>query len=65
MTNRRNFTISEVYCSDCGSMTTVPRKKNKQREKGHVKDLWCIRCKTTTKHVEKRAMDHERSEFTA
>ena len=64
MSGRRNFTISELYCSHCGMMVTVPRKKNKQREKGHVKDLWCIHCKAITKHTEKRAMDHENPTFT-
>lgn len=63
MSSRRNFTISDVYCSQCGMKTTVPRKKNKQREKGHVKDVWCVHCKTITKHIEKRAMDHEKPDL--
>jgi len=63
MSNRRNFTISEVYCKECGAMTTVPRGKSKQREKGHIKDLWCIQCRSITKHTERRAMDHEIPDF--
>lgn len=63
MSNRRNFTISEMYCKECNSIATVPRKKNKQREKGHVKDLWCIHCKAITKHTERRVMDHEKPDF--
>jgi len=59
MSGRRNYTISEVYCKECGSKTTVSRKKNRQREKGHIKDVWCIQCRDITKHIEKREMDHE------
>ena len=35
------ITISDMYCEDCGFHTTVPRKTGRQREKGHMKTMWC------------------------
>lgn len=54
----RGYRISEFYCSSCGSMTPLPRLRGQQREKYHVKDLWCFKCRDTTAHTEKRFCDH-------
>lgn len=57
--NRRNFTLSNFYCSDCGSTITLPRQKGSQREKNHIKDIYCHHCKKTTKHIEQRQFDFD------
>jgi len=50
---RQNFSISDFYCSKCGKRgISIPRKHGQSREKGHIKDLYCIYCNTVTKHIE-------------
>jgi len=48
---RKNFTISDFYCTECGTDMPLPRVKN-QREKGHIKDIYCPKCKQIKKFVE-------------
>ena len=58
MSSRRwNGTMSILVCPDCAIRLTVPRCKGKQREKGHIKDEWCPRCKEVRKFVEVRECD--------
>lgn len=33
-------------------------QRRKQREKGHIKDLYCVHCKDTTKNLEVRFCDY-------
>ena len=48
--------ISDFYCKKCGFVIPLPRSR-KQREKGHVKDVWCPHCKDVTQHDEVRSVD--------
>ena len=48
--------ISDFYCQGCGANFPLPRTGN-QREKGHIKDLWCPYCKAIMKFTEVRHMD--------
>lgn len=41
---RHSFTISQFVCPDCGLVVPLPRGKNRPRENGHIKDIWCARC---------------------
>jgi len=50
--NPRDFYPSKMFCSICGNIQEIQRPKRKTRKNGHIKDLWCIRCKTETKHIE-------------
>lgn len=53
-----NMVESDFYCTECGSKgIPLPRSKTRQREYGHIKDLYCCRCKKITKHREIRYMD--------
>lgn len=49
---KRSTTISDLICSECGSIMSIPRWKNDQREKFHIKDLYCIDCNKITKFIE-------------
>ena len=53
------FTISDFICPKCNHKQSLPRKKGKQREKGHIKNIYCPFCKEKTQHVEIRAFDSE------
>ena len=38
----RRFVIHECICTECGQKMFVPRRR--MRERGHIKDLYCISC---------------------
>jgi hypothetical protein len=50
--SNRLFVISTLVCRDCGSKFPIPRKSCSLRERGHIKDLWCYKCKRVAKFVE-------------
>ena len=52
MKSIKGYTISYFKCPKCGLQMTVPRKKSRQREKGHIKDLYCARCDEIVKMIE-------------
>ena len=52
-----NLTISDMYCEKCNFKTTVPRKRGQQREKGHLKTMFCPRCKEMKRFKEVREID--------
>lgn len=54
---RCQFTISQCICPDCKNKFPIPRKISKQREKGHLKDIWCPFCKETKTMLEIRESD--------
>lgn len=43
---------SWLKCSICGEWIPIHRKVGQARPKGHVKHLWCIKCRDRTPHVE-------------
>lgn len=57
--NKRLFTISTFKCPECGAEMYVPRKIGHERPKGHIKDLYCWKCKKVMKMQEKREFDFE------
>lgn len=49
------MTESQFYCTKCGRKgIPIPRKKGQQRERGHLKKLYCLFCKEETNHAEVR-----------
>ena len=45
--------ISDFYCICCGSKgIPIPRKNGKQREPGHLKRLFCLKCGREVNHAE-------------
>lgn len=44
--------ISNLVCECCETVFPVPRKKSGRRGKGHVKHLWCYKCKDVKAHIE-------------
>ena len=49
---RKPMIITTLECPICGQKMFVPRAKNALREKGHIKDMWCICCKKTQKFIQ-------------
>ena len=55
---RRNYTISYFVCPECGNTFPLPRNKDAQRKKKHIKDLYCVFCNKVVKTIENRECDH-------
>ncbi|MFQ7208542.1 MAG: hypothetical protein ACLRPZ_03755 [Coprococcus sp.] len=51
---------SKFYCLKCGREIMDGIQRSSQREKEHVKDLYCYLCKEEVKAVEVRYCDDER-----
>lgn len=64
-----NHTTSEFYCTICGHQgIPIARNKGRQREAGHLKKLFCLRCGQETNHAEIRpfgsyTLDNFKEEF--
>lgn len=53
MKNRRNFTMSQFWCTCCGQhIIDLPRPYREQREPGHLKKIYCPWCKAEKNAVE-------------
>jgi hypothetical protein len=62
MPKNKNFTISEMYCTECGNKgIDIPRRAGQQREAGHLKRIYCLKCGETN-HVEVRPFGKYRYE---
>lgn len=44
---RKPMVMSLFVCPECGLEMPLPRIHGSQREKGHIKDLYCPICKDT------------------
>lgn len=54
---RQSYTPTDLVCLECGNVITIARVKKGMRMVGHIKDLWCYKCKCITKHYEVREAD--------
>lgn len=54
---KHKMILSDLICSDCGISITIPRRLSIQREKYHIKDLYCVKCNKVTKYIEVRNLD--------
>lgn len=41
----RECVISTLVCPECGMEIPIPRNHGRQREKGHIKDIYCPKCR--------------------
>ncbi len=46
--------VSQTFlrCSKCGTEQAIWRRTGRRRKRGHIKHLWCIKCKEHTPHTE-------------
>lgn len=49
----QSFVIRELFCTQCGSVFPIPRRKARLRENNHIKHIWCYKCKRVTAHTER------------
>lgn len=59
----QHFSISDFYCLVCGQKgVPIARRKDSQREEGHLKKIYCCKCKDETNHLERRPFNAETDE---
>jgi hypothetical protein len=54
---RQEYTISYFVCPGCNNLFPIPRKKSRKRNKGHIKNLYCVFCGEIVKTMEVREGD--------
>lgn len=53
MSKRRRWMVTSTFvCPECDTEIPLPREHCTQREKGHIKDLYCPKCKKKQKFKE-------------
>lgn len=52
MASKKNTFQTEFFCTRCGHKHSIHRKDNKRKKSGHLKKLYCIRCKEEVNAVE-------------
>ena len=53
MSKRRRWMVTSTFvCQECGLEIPLPREHCSQREKGHIKDIYCPTCKKKQKFKE-------------
>ena len=52
MTKRGKRYYSTLICQTCGLKMTIPRPRSKRRAEGHIKTMYCAKCKATRDFIE-------------
>lgn len=54
MSRKKKTILSNLRCAECQNVTILPRPKGRKRKDGHVKHMWCFKCKKETAHEESK-----------
>ncbi len=49
---RKATEIHDFQCLQCNHVFPLARKCKRRKKVGHIKDLYCFKCKEITKHIE-------------
>ena len=63
MKKQRFMDLSTFVCPCCNKTFPIMRSHGKQRERGHIKDIWCPFCKEERKFMEIRRKDYYTTEY--
>lgn len=61
-TRPKRVKIESYICHNCGQKMYVPRIRS--RERGHIKDMWCVRCEEITKFVKEEKFNADKFDDT-
>jgi len=50
-----------LACPECGNKQRIWRKSRRNKAAGHIKHMWCYKCKAVTGHIEQP--EHEVGEL--
>ena len=48
----RTYQSTNLWCKECGNVSTIRRSGGRKKELLHVKHMYCPNCKETTAHLE-------------
>ncbi|MED4077588.1 hypothetical protein P4645_15340 [Lysinibacillus fusiformis] len=54
MRKRNAVNDSCLTCVRCGNKNTIFRNAGYKKSDGHIKDIWCFKCKDKTPHEEQK-----------
>ena len=57
MSNKFHIHYTDLICLNCGNINTIQRIQGRERELGHIKDLYCYVCESRQKHYEIKDVD--------
>lgn len=52
MKGKRNIEETELRCMECNNKQKIQRWQGYKKKEGHIKHLYCFKCKDTTAHEE-------------
>jgi hypothetical protein len=52
MSNKAKTLRKILRCPDCENKVIIHRRLCKDRPIGHIKHMWCYKCKQVTGHIE-------------
>lgn len=56
---RQATVLSEFYCTKCGNKgIPIMRRKGAEREAGHLKRIFCLKCQQEWNHAECKPFSH-------
>lgn len=51
---RQPIVLRNFKCPCCAEIVSAPKKKSRQTSEGHIKDMWCWKCKSEQKFIQIR-----------
>lgn len=54
---RQKTVLTTLECEVCGTQMPISRKASKQKKPGHVKHMYCPKCKKTQAFIERVEAD--------
>ncbi len=55
--NYNNYVSTDLICPKCGNITTIYRRKGRQKKASHLKYLYCYNCREIINHYEVKDID--------
>lgn len=56
---RQSVVLSEFYCTKCGNKgIPIMRRRGAEREAGHLKRIFCLKCQQEWNHAECKPYSH-------
>lgn len=52
MRNRKPPQVRDFRCQVCGEAVQATKRPDRRTSPGHIKHMWCIKCKDETPHVQ-------------
>lgn len=54
MKKKGSMSETSLKCTECGNVNTLFRDSGWRKKDGHIKTVWCFKCKKETDHIENK-----------